>query len=91
MKKLQFIYPAVFMKDEDTESFQVYFTDLNIYTSGKNLDEAYLNARNLLSVYFNYAVKYEIDVNEPSKLEKILEKCKENEIVMLIDALIEYQ
>lgn len=90
MKKLQFIYPAVFYKEEDETGFQVYFTDLNIYTDGKDLDEAYLNAKNLLSVYFNYAVKYEVDVNAPSKLEKIRERCKKGELVMLIDALVEF-
>ena len=90
MKKLQFIYPAVFLKNEEDESFQVFFTDLNIFTDGKDMDEAYLNARNLLSQYFNYAVKYEVDVNAPSKIEKLIEKCKPGETVMHIDALVEF-
>lgn len=90
MKKLQFVYPAVFLKDPDTDQIQVCFTDLNIYTDGKNLNEAYMNAKNLLSVYFNYAVKYDVDFYAPSKPEKILEKCKNNEVVMLIDTIVEF-
>ncbi len=90
MKKIQFLYPAIFMKDEDG-SCQVIFPDLNIYTEGKNMSEAYLYAKDLLRVYFSYAVKYDIDYNKPSKLEALLPKCKKNETVMYIDALVEFE
>lgn len=90
MKKIQFLYPAIFMKDEDG-SCQVIFPDLNIYTDGKNMSEAYLYAKDLLKVYFSYAVKYEIDYNKPSKIEVLLPKCKPNETVMYIDAVVEFE
>lgn len=90
MKKIQFLYPAIFMKDEDG-SCQVIFPDLNIYTEGKNMSEAYLYAKDLLRVYFSYAVKYDIDYNKPSKLETLIPKCKSNETVMYIDALVEFE
>ncbi len=87
-KKLQFLYPAIFVKDEDG-SYQVIFPDLNIYTTGKNMSEAYVYAKDLLSVFFAYATKYETDCNMPTKLETLLPKCKENETVMYIDAVVE--
>lgn len=90
MKKIQFLYPAIFVKDEDG-SCQVIFPDLNIYTEGKNMSEAYLYAKDLLKVYFSYAVKYDIDYNKPSKLEVLVQKCKKNETVMYIDAIVEFE
>ena len=89
MKKLQFVYPAVFLKDEEDGLFQVLFPDLNIYTDGKNMDDAQLNAKNLLKQYFGYAIKYDVDVNTPSDIQKMIEKCKPGETVMLIDAIVD--
>ena len=88
MKKYRFLYPAIFMKDE-SGACQVIFPDLNIYTDGANMSEAYLYAKDLLRVYFTYALKYETEYNKPTKLEALLPKCKENETVMYIDALVE--
>lgn len=90
MKKIQFLYPAVFVKDEDG-SYQVIFPDLDIYTDGKTLDEAYLYAKNLLHVYFTYAVKYETDFNKPTKIEKLQARSKENESVMYVETTVEFE
>ncbi len=88
MKKYQFLYPAIFIKDSDGEC-QVFFPDLNIYTTGKNISEAYLYAKDLLKVFFTYALKYEVEYNKPSKIEKLIENCKANEMAMYIDAMVE--
>ena len=88
MKKYRFLYPAIFIKDEDGE-YQVIFPDLDVYTDGKNLSEAYLYAKDLLRVYFSYALKYETEYPKPTQLEKIASKCKNNEIVMYVDAYID--
>ncbi len=87
MKKYQFLYPAIFVKDEDG-TCQAIFPDLNIYTDGKNLSDAYLNAEDLLLTYFSYAVKYDIDFNRPTKAETLITKCKPNEIVMYVNAYV---
>ena len=89
MKKYQFVYPAIFIKDEDDGSYQVFFPYLNIYTSGKNITETFLYAKDLLKVYFSYALKYEVDYNKPSKIEKLLENCKPHEIAMYVDTIVE--
>ena len=81
MKKYLFVYPAIFVRDED-DSYQVIFPDLDIYTDGKNLSDAYLYAKDLLRVYMSYALKYESEYNKPTKLEKLAPKCKSNERVM---------
>ena len=88
MRKYHFVYPAIFVKDEDG-SYQVVFPDLEIFTNGKDLSEAFLSAKDLLSVYFAYAVKYETDFNKPTRLESLLPKCRTNETVMYVDAVVE--
>ena len=88
MKKYQFLYPAIFIQDEDN-TYQVMFPDLDIYTDGKNLSEAYMYAKGLLKAYFTYILKYEIEYNKPSKIESILPNCKKNETVMFVDAIVE--
>lgn len=87
-RKIQFIYPAVFVKDEDN-LFQVFFPDLNIFAEGKDLSEAFLNAKDTLFVYFNYVMKYETEYNTPTKLQALIDKCKPNETIMYIDAVVE--
>ena len=88
MKKYQYLYPAIFIKDEENK-YQVFFPDLDIYTDGNNLTEAYLYAQALLKAYFAYAEKYEVDYNKPTKLEKLLSKCKQNELVMYVETIVE--
>lgn len=88
MKKYRFLYPAIFVNDEG-KHYQVIFPDLDIYTDGNNLSEAYLYAKDLLRVYFSYALKYEAEYPNPTQLEKILPNCKENEVVMYVDVYID--
>jgi predicted RNase H-like HicB family nuclease len=83
----QYLYPAIFVLDEDGK-YQVIFPDLQIFTDGKDLSEAYLCAKELLRVYFSYVNKYEVDYNLPTKLEELEKKCKTNEKVLLVDAFV---
>ncbi len=84
----QYLYPAIFVKDEAGE-YQVIFPDLDIFTDGANLTEAYLSAKELLRVYFSYVHKYEVDYNSPTKLDILSKRCKANETVLLVDAYVE--
>ncbi len=87
-RKLQFLYPAIFVKDEDG-TYQVVFPDLDLSVDGKNLSEAYLKAKDLLYVYFNYAIKYDTEFNQPTKFEVLSGKCRANETVMYVDAVLD--
>lgn len=87
-KEIQFVYPAIFVKDEEEGSYQAIFPDLSIYTDGGNLTETYVNAKDLLMAYFMYAVKYDTEFNTPTVIDKLVEKCKKNEIVLLVDAIV---
>lgn len=81
-----FAYPALFYKDEDL--VRVIFPDLSISTEGANLTEAFLFAKDLLRVYFSYALKYELEYSLPSKVENLIPKCKRNEVAMLVDTFV---
>ncbi len=81
----QFLFPAVFLKEED--KYVVLFPDLNITTDGDTIEEAYLFAKDSLKVYCTYVVKFDLDIDTPSKFEKV---CKDNpqNLVMLVDCFI---
>ena len=81
-----FAYPALFYKDEDL--VRVIFPDLAISTEGENLTEAFLFAKDLLRVYFAYALKYDLEYNLPSKVETLIPKCKKDEVAMLVDTFV---
>ena len=85
-----YVYPAVFYKQEDETDITVVFPDLDIYTSGSNIEDAYLLAKEFLRVYLSYAVKYEIDYNLPSTLDKISQiKYSKDQKIMFVDAFID--
>jgi len=85
----QYLYPAIFIRDEENGSYQVVFPDLNIYTEAENLSVAYLAAKDLLKVFLSYAFRYDTDFNLPSRYEDLLPRCKENETIMYVDAYAE--
>lgn len=82
----QFIYPAIFYVDG--EETHVYFPDLDISTSGENFEDAFLFAKDLLRVYFLYAVTNDLDFNLPSDFESVRKKCGEGQTAILIDAIV---
>ena len=81
-----FVYPAIFIKDEEDDLYRVLFPDLDITTDGAFMEEAFLYAKELLKAYFVYIDKYDLDFNEPTDYEMIKKTCNSNDIVMLVDA-----
>lgn len=83
----QYIFPAVFFQEEGEDNYTVAFPDLNIYTEGSTLVEAFLFAKDYLKVYCTYAKKYELEITTPSKLTNVIAKFPKS-ICMLVDALV---
>ena len=81
-----FVYPAIFIKDEEDNGYKVLFPDLEITTDGQFVEEAFLYARELLKAYFVYVVKYDLDFNMPTEFDKIKKHAKPGETIMLISA-----
>lgn len=83
----QYIFPAVFFQEEGEDDYTVVFPDLNIYTDGKTLVEAFLFAKDYLKVYCTYAKKYEMEIAKPTKFIDVATKFP-NATCMLVDALV---
>lgn len=81
-----FVYPAVFVKDIEENTYKVYFPDLELMTDGAFVEEAFLYAKEALKAYFVYVQKYDLDFNYPSEFEPLKFSCRPNEFLMLIDA-----
>lgn len=82
----QFLYPAVIFRFED--EYRVIFPDLAISTEGSSYEDAYMFAKDLLRVYFVYALKYDLEYPLPSTYEEMKRKSKKDEQIVLIDAIV---
>ena len=83
-----YVYPAVFIKDEEENVYRVLFPDLELTTDGAIVEEAYLYARECLKAYFKYIEKYDLDFNLPTDFECVKKSARAEDYVMLIDAVI---
>ena len=83
-----YIYPAIFIKDEEDGVYRVLFPDLDITTDGAFMEEAYLYAKELLKAYFNYIEEYDFDYNLPTDYEMVKKGCEKEDVVMLVDAQV---
>jgi len=81
-----FVYPAIFVKDSEDESYKVLFPDLEITTDGAFVEEAFLYAKELLKAYFVAIMKYDLDFNMPTDFDKVKKASKPSYLVMLISA-----
>jgi len=78
----QFVYPIVLYFDNETNYYTVAFHDLDIYTEGETVEEAFLKAHEFLEAYFDCLVEFNETPEEASKYLKVLEKHKKD-IVLL--------
>lgn len=81
----QYVYPAIFFKEDD--KFTVAFPDLNIFTDGENLLETFLFAKSYLKEFIKYSLKYDMDIEAPTALEKLQQRFSD-QIIMFIDAIV---
>lgn len=83
---MDYIFPAVFYRDEENDNYIVAFDDVKIYCQGQNIEEAFFTARKYLKDYCKLSLKMFGEVQE--KPRTYLESVKQHkgEIVMLVDA-----
>lgn len=86
-----FVYPAIFIKDDEEEVYRVLFPDLDLTTDGNFMEEAFLYAKEVLKAYFSYIEKYDLDFNEPTEYEMIKKNCEDGDVVMLVDAQLKIE
>lgn len=81
-----YIYPAIFIRDDEEGVYRVLFPDLDLTTDGELIEEAYIYAKEMLKAYFTYIDKYDLDFNMPTDYEAVRRSCEKNDIVLLVDA-----
>jgi len=83
----QFVYPIVLYLDNETNCYTVAFHDLDIYTEGDTVEEAFLKAKEFLEAYFGCVVEFDETPEQASKYLEVAQKNKEN-IVLLVNATL---
>jgi predicted RNase H-like HicB family nuclease len=68
------MYPIVFILNEETKMYNGYIPDLAICAVGKTLEDTIFEAQQLMTKFFDIALKYRTEIPEPSSLETIYKK-----------------
>lgn len=79
-------YPCVFYYDAETNSYTAAIHDLDLFVEGDTVEEAFENAKKLLTSFLKYAKKFDEEINEPTPFEEV--KKNNNNIVCLVDAQV---
>ena len=78
-----YIYPAVLTFDTESCMFIISFYDLDLFTEGATVEEAYLNAKSYLENYIACALKFDVDINPPSTFENTEKEFKNDKVIMV--------
>lgn len=81
----QYIYPAVLTKDEDNNIYIISLYDLELFTEGETVEEAYLNAKSYLENYLACCLKLDAEFDAPSSFDD-MQKRFPNDMLMMIEA-----
>ena len=81
-----FIFPAAFYKDDENDCYIVAFDDVQVYCTGKTIEEAFWTARKYLKDFCRLSIKMFGMVQEKPRTYLESREIHKNEIVMLIDA-----
>lgn len=83
----QYTFPAIFYKDKENDSYTVAFADLDVFTEGETIEEAYESAKEFLRAYIKYSIKEYGEVELASSYDDV-KKEHQNETVMLVNVNI---
>lgn len=83
---MDFIFPAVFYKDDENDNYIVAFDDVRIYCQGKTIEEAFFVARKYLKDFCKLSIKMYGEVQEKARTYLESAKNHKKEIVLLVDA-----
>ena len=70
----KYTYPIVFIYNEETGYYNGYIPDLHLSAVGEKLEDAYADAEDAMTKYFQIVLEDQLDVEPPSTLEKIAAK-----------------
>ncbi len=85
---MNFIYPALFIKDVEEDTYIVAFDDIAVFCSEDTVEKAFLSAKNLLKQYIKLSYEEYGEVLEKPRTyeESVAFHKKGKGFVLLIDA-----
>lgn len=86
---MEYVFPAVFYKDEENDRYIVAFDDVEVYCQGRTVEEAFVVAKRYLEEFCRLSMKMFGEVQEKPRDYLESREIHKNEIVMLVDAMIE--
>ena len=78
----KFVYPAVLAYNEKNRYFTIHVPDLEIISSGRTVEEAYLEAEDFIASYLEFSKKMDALDNGVSTFEKVRKKNPKNTILL---------
>ena len=82
-----YVYPAIFYYNQEENNYTVAFADLDIFTEGETIEDAYSSAKDFLYAYIKCSMHIYNDVDSPSSFEKVKAE-HEKDLVMLVDVSV---
>lgn len=86
--KQQFVFPAVLYYDEDNLNYAVAFYDIDVFTEGTTVEDAFKSAKDYLEAYIKFSMHLNDDVDIATSYVVVKEE-HENDIVLLVDAEVD--
>lgn len=86
--KQQFIFPAVLYFDEENNNYAVAFHDLDIFTEGDTVEDAFKSAKEYLLAYIKCSQHINGEVNDASNYI-VVKNEHQADIVLLVDAEVD--
>lgn len=83
---MDFIFPAVFYKDEENDDYLVAFEDVRIYCEGKTIEDAFFTARRYLRDFCKLSLKMFGEVREKPRTYLEAKQNHKKDVVLLVDA-----
>lgn len=86
--KQQFVYPAVLYFDEENNNYALAFHDLDIFTEGNTVEDAFKSAKEYLFAYLKCCLHVNSEIDNASSYLVVKDEHK-TEIVLLVDSEID--
>ena len=83
---VQYVFPAVLYKDSENRGYTIVLHDVNIFTEGVTVEDAFLRAKEMLAFYCKCAMLYNGEVDKATSFVDVV--CEPKNIKLLIDAVL---
>ena len=81
----QYIYPAILYQDNETKNYSVAFNDLDVFTEGNAVEDAFKSAKDFLKAYLRCSLMVYGEMDKPTSYIDVKNEHRD-EIVLLVDA-----